>query len=373
MKRWWLKLAGLAFVASHALGAAAAPRVDAGASVITAVSPMAVARAAHQATLLQSGEVLITGGCSGSCDVPLSSTERFSPQAGGFRAAAPMAVARDSHAAIALADGRVLVAGGWSHRQATRSAELYAPDADRFTATGEMQVARAAPAAVRLLDGRVLLCGGQTSQLEPLATAELFDPAAGRFSSTAAMGVARTGHVAVTLSDGRVLVVGGRRARRGEILDSAEIFDPASGTFQATGRMASPRHKHAAALLPDGRVLVLGGADVRDQRGRYRSSELFDPASGTFSAGPDMHAPRFKLVDAVARLPSGGLLVAGGARWLERYEPADHRFVRLPDELAEAMEFATATLLPAGDVLLTGGYDDSIATSSSAWRVSAEP
>ena len=34
-----------------------------------------------------------------------------------------------------------------------------------------------------------------------------------------------------------------------------------------------------------------------------------------------------------------------------------------------ANEFATATLLDNGDVLVLGGYDDQMQTNASAWRV----
>lgn len=333
------------------------------------IGDMSVARAAHQSTQLGTGEILITGGCSGRCDVNLGSAELFDPAAQAFRAAAAMAVARDSHVAVLLADGRVLVSGGWSGRQATSRAEIYLPDQDRFLETASMAVARAAPAAARLPDGRVLITGGQTSALEPLASAELFDPGSSRFALVAPMLAPRIGHVAVTLLDGRVLIIGGRQARRGEVLRTAEIFDPTTGQFEFTGNLSFARHKHAAALLPDGRVLVIGGADERDQHGRYLSTEVYDPVAGTFSMGPDMQWSRFKLPDAMLGLPSGAVLVAGGATGVEVFDPQTNLFSGIPGGLNDAMEFATASLLPSGDVLLLGGYDHDIQTSASAWLV----
>jgi hypothetical protein len=232
-----------------------------------------------------------------------------------------------------------------------------------------MTVARAAPTATGLPDGRVLMTGGVTSELEPLASSELFDPNSSSFSSTASMSVPRVGHVAVSLADGRVLIIGGRQTRRGGILRTTEIFDPATNQFQSTGDMISPRHKHAAALLPDGRVLVLGGSDARDRGGRYRSAEIYDPTTGKFTAGPDMRWPRFKLPHAIAVLPSGAVLGAGGATRLELYNPGRQAFEPVQGELSGSREFATATLLPNGEVLVLGGYDDEIRTSASAWLV----
>ncbi|MFQ5668816.1 MAG: Kelch repeat-containing protein [Candidatus Binatia bacterium] len=182
------------------------------------------------------------------------------------------------------------------------------------------------------------------------------------------MRTARGSHVALALADGRVLVTGGHRAR-GEILTSAEIFDPGTGEFHPTGDMGVPRHKHAAVLLADGRVLIVGGSDARDYRGRYTTTEFYDPETGEFSPGPNMGWGRHKIRDAVAVLPSGAVLVAGGAAQPELFHPADRIFVPVKGELDGPQMFATATRLPTGQVLVLGGYDDRIKSSASAWLI----
>jgi hypothetical protein len=355
---------------SGLFGTAAA--ADAGPRV-TELGRMSAARATHQATVLASGHVLITGGCSGQCDVSLATAERYDPATRTFQRVASMTRPRHSHVAIALPDGRVLVAGGWVNREVTASTEIFDPASGRFTSAGDMKQPRAAALATRLPDGRVLITGGVTSALEPVPSAEIFDPATSGFKAAGPMQKARVGHAAVALEDGRVLIIGGRQVRRGETLQSAEIFDPASGQFQATGQMSFARHKHAAIRLADGRVLVIGGSDARDQQGRYQSTELYDPGTGEFTAGADMRWRRFKLTDAVALLPSGAVLVAGGAARLELYDPRSQAFSTLEDSLGGSREFATASLLPGGDVLVLGGYDEQIRTSAAAWLVRVPP
>ena len=81
--------------------------------------------------------------------------------------------------------------------------------------------------------------------------------AAFAWSPTGDMTTPRTYHAAVRLLDGRVLVAGGNTALvGGNQLSSAEIYDPATGLWTATGSMAAARDVFSLTLLPNGKVLV---------------------------------------------------------------------------------------------------------------------
>lgn len=336
---------------------------------VVGIGKMSVERAAHQATLLATNQVLITGGCAGQgCERILASAEVYDPTTRAFHPVPPMITPRASHGAIRLADGRVLVAGGWTGRRATAIAEVYDPATSRWVAVNDMIRPRMSPIVVPLPDGRVLVMGGDVRTGAPLASAEVFDPTTSTFSAVGPMSTSRGSHVALALADGRVLVTGGHRAR-GEILKSAEVFDPGTGEFHPTGDMGVPRHKHAAVLLADGRVPMVGGSDARDYRGRYKTTEFYDPETGEFSPGPNMGWGRHKIRDAVVVLPSGSVLVAGGATQPEVFHPANRVFVPVEGELNGPQMFATATRLATGQVLVLGGYDDRITSSASAWLI----
>jgi hypothetical protein len=330
---------------------------------VRSIMPMVERRSCHSATLLNDGTVLIAGGFVSEGRY-LRSAELYDPVAGTFSATGSMTEARACHTATLLPDGRVLMLGSWTTTWLD-SAEVYDPATRRFTSMGVMTEPRSGFTATLLPDGRVLIAGGMANR-RTLNSAELFDPQAGTFTSTGQMTAARTAHTATLLPDGRVLIAGGA-VFRGEVLASADLYDPTTGQFTATGDLVAARHKHAAVWLPSGEVVLFGGASRDDWRGRLRSVELYDVATGTFGAAGQMREARFKFGDAVALLSDGRVLIAGGHQQIEVFDPS--REVARPAEgtLDADRFYQTATVLPDGNVLITGGYSYDIQASDGAW------
>jgi Kelch motif/Galactose oxidase, central domain len=131
------------------------------------------------------------------------------------------------------------------------------------------------------------------------------------------------------------------------------------GTVSSAQPMLEPRSGHTATLLPNGKVLIAGG--MRRNQDFYKSAELYDPPSGRFFATGEMSLGRVGQIAVL--LGSGKVLVAGG--WVghactdsaELYDPSTGKFTLLAARMATRRGGARATILPNGDVLITGGAD----------------
>ena len=331
---------------------------------VRTVAPLAVPRAAHTATLLRDGRVLVAGGCTvDGCELDErgESTELYEPARRRFVPGPPLRGPRVGHAAIRLLNGSVLIAGGWKGDDLTTEAVLLDSRARAFRDTGRLHEARGGYTATRLRDGRVLFAGGASGG-RTLRSAELYDPASRTFVRTGSLRAARAAHAASLLPDGRVLVVGG--SRDGRVLPGAEIYDPRTGRFSWTASLRTARHKHGAVAVRGG-VLVVGGSDASDFGGRHSTAELYDADRRRFVSVSRMTEPRFKIPDAVVSF-GGAALVAGGGTTVEVYDVRRRRF-RAAGRLGDTLSFATATRLRDGSVLVVGGYDDAIAVSRRAW------
>ena len=218
-----------------------------------------------------------------------------------------------------------------------------------FSNTGSLNTARYLHTATLLPNGKVLVAGGLMAAASVFASAELYDPASGTWTATGSLNTARYdshGDVAAQRQGARR-----RGIDNGGSLASAELYDPASGTWTATGSLNTARDLHTATLLPNGKVLVAGGYNagtLSHERGTVRSgerdldvppaastphatitrrrccptarcwsqaemitaaifasAELYDPASGTWTATGSLNTARYRSHGDVAAQRQG--------------------------------------------------------------------
>ena len=353
---------GLA-VAAVALGAPA--RLSPQAGSVASAGEMIEPRSGHTATLLPDGKVLIAGGMRRNQDF-YRSAELYDPAAGKFQRTGEMNERRVGHVAVLLRSGKVLIAGGFAGHGTTDSAELYDPATGTFAKlAAKMTSGRGDPSATLLADGDVLIAGGAEHDTPGgITSAEVFHTASMTFQGVGPMHSARISHTSTLLGDGRVLIAGGRGER---VNASAEIYDPKTTRFTETGSLGTARYKHTAGSLPDGRVLIAGGSDERDWHGKLSSAEIYDPRTGKFTVTSSMNDSRFKLPDQAVVLASGRLLIAGGSKHVEIFDPASAKFQVAPGEMSDARHFMTETKLRDGSVLLAGGYPDNDQATAQTW------
>jgi hypothetical protein len=207
--------------------------------------------------------------------------------------------------AVMLADGNLLTVGGstlalgaFTTTNACNRFKLLAPNPTpvndgseangairqqyQWTATANLTTARELPGLSLMADGRVMASGGAPNSL---SSVEIYNPGTNTWTTVNPMATGRQGHTQTTVSNGKILVTGGvTSADVTAGLASTEIYDPATLAWTAGPTMSTTRYNHRAVNLKDGRVMVIGGEPL-NKRYPVDSSTLvywpLDEASGT--------------------------------------------------------------------------------------------
>jgi hypothetical protein len=193
----------------------------------------------------------------------------------------------------------------------------------------------------------------------------------GIFNATGSMITPRYFHTATLLPNGMVLVAGGVPTNWPDapVLASAELYDPATGIFTATGSMTTGRAQHSATLLADGRVLIAGGTGDR-------STETYDLSIGAFTSTGDMISQPY--APASATLLQDGRVFIATYPTAQIYDPLSGAFSAAGAYAGPAPAFLGAsTLLADGRILLTGGinicFEALCADPGSGWAELYDP
>jgi chitodextrinase len=311
-----------------------------------------------------------------------------------------------------LPDGRVLVSDAQSF--AGTDAKVWDPATDRFVnATALDNIFCAGHAA--LPDGRLLVVGGHVTAHVGIADANIFNPQTNSWSAAATMQFARWYPTLTPLPDGRMLVQSGESNCNGCEVTTPEIYNPANNTWTSLSTAAQyfPYYPHTY-VLPDGRVLVasttramiqskvlnlttqtwsnIGGAPVDGAtsvmyqpgkvlkvgtstdadaavRAAAATAYVLDANQGgaTWRAVASMSAPR--AYPTATMLPDGRVLITGGGRTTdavglsgsnpvlpaESWSPDTETWTPLASLHSPRLYHSTAMLLPDGRILVTGG------------------
>jgi hypothetical protein len=321
-----------------------------------------------------------------SADTPPPSPHLFFSRSARFaELAAPFPALRVSGSAITYHDGSGLLLGG-----SDPNTNALVTDVERFDPlTGQLRTLTSdndmlAPRVSAVVasagvgkDAQIAVIGG----LDPstgigAAFVELIEadnPVGRRIDRVDSDQMARTELTATTLTDGRVIVIGGRPPPNGvpvTEVDQVAIENSTAVVTQARGVLTTARYGHTATRLSDdvgADVLVVGGIDAN---GNFvATTELYKPLIDTFANPLTFNFPLAypRSHHTAVRLPDGSVLIIGGVSYdmttgiqpelhVERFS-LDGGFVTQPQHLDanEGVIDFTATTLPDGRILLTGG------------------
>jgi hypothetical protein len=292
-------------------GSETSERYDPGADEWTVAAPLNKPRIGFEMVPADGGGVLIVGGINAE-DQPYSSTKRFDPDVGMWADGPLTDVAYGDLAAAALGDGRIIVASPTIEYEtsATSTVEVLAPGSDAW-APGPPIDDLWIQDLTALGDGMLL---GRGSRFELPDTLVLLDPDGGHgwipFPGPAFDQIERI----VPFRGGMLAFGFVYDESSGDVYPaSPQRWDPIAGTWIETGPIATPRRAASMATLADGRILVVAGVAGGYEIGAgeiVRTSEVYDPVAGTWSAGPDVGQPRYGGQAVV--LDDGSVLLVGG-------------------------------------------------------------
>ncbi len=238
---------------------------------------------------------------------------------------------------------------------------------------GSMLLSRYNHTATLLEDGRVLVVGGTIDGRMSIGSCEIYDPDEDSWKAAANLEQKRMRHSAELLPSGKVLVSGGyvgtEEGHPSLLMDynrtdayslsTTEIFDPLSDTWEAGPELGQIGFWQASQVLPDGRVLLMGG--INEEVGAVAYCEIFDPDDNIWSDAAPMNIPRARAI--VTLLDDGSVLVTGGHDAIdkvpfdscERYYPDEDRW-EVVSPMNRGRGYHSAVLLNDGQVLVSGGF-----------------
>lgn len=219
-----------------------------------------------RATLMRDGSILFAGGmhsgtsrrCFNKC---------FLYQDKKFVAVGGTLAPRVWHALVTLHDGRAVVFD--------KFIEYFSPETQRWSRSRQdAPVYAVSASAVVLRDGTVLLVGGMLTGVTASSACYIFDPEDETFTQVSSMATARMAAACVVMPDGQVLVTGGRSGRDKstdyepfETYKSCELYNPVSDTWSEFPSMQEPMHRHSCILMPT--QIVCMAYDTLGYYGRF--------------------------------------------------------------------------------------------------------
>ncbi len=262
------------------------------------------------------------------------------------------------HASV-IPDGRVLAWG------LTGSPQIWDPATGQFTEVASSSELFCSGHSL-LSDGRLMVSGGHISADHGIPDISVFSPATGSWTKSTSMRRGRWYPTNTTLANGSVVILAGRDEVGDEVAEP-EVWSPSGGIRQLTNASLVLPYYPRTFVAPNGQVFYAG----EEQTTRYLNT------SGTGSwttVGDRLYGARS--YGAAVMYEAGKILYAGGGRTTNTAEIIDLNVAgptwRWTGSMAVPRRHLNATVLPTGEVLVTGGTTSPIQNDVSQAVRSAE-
>jgi N-acetylneuraminic acid mutarotase len=237
------------------------------------------------------------------------------------------------HVVAASANGKMYAIGGEFQGGGSNLPPIFMntlfeldPAVGEWVARNPMPTGRSAGGAA-VIDGKIYVAGGRPPQGHDFS---VYDTDTDTWTELPQVPTDRN-HLAVGAIGGKVYVAGGRFGAGfdSEKTTATELFDPATGTWSQVAPMLKARGGVAGAVA-NGCLFVIGGeGNYDDPRGLFVENEAYDPRTNTWISLTQMPTPTHGLgsavlVDGTIYLPGGSVTLGGGTgsviNWMYRPE-----------------------------------------------------
>ena len=264
-----------------------------------------------------------------------------------------------------MADGRILVVGGYINTHVgLPAANIFDPNTESWTVLPNMAYPRWYPTATTLPDGRIIVTSGETNCAECDETIqEIYNSSTNSWSQLAQSPFffPYYPHVYV-LPDGRLLV-----PLTDEAPITSEVLDLTTGTWTAVGGAAVDGGT-SAMYLPSKFIKLGTGVDPdTSTRSSAATAYVLDMTQSSPTWRPVASMAFARTYANTTLLPDGNVLVTGGGTTTgatdvanavlpaELWSPVTETWTTLTSMSAPRLYHSEALLLPDGRVLVSGG------------------